>query len=53
MIRHLVLFTLALLTAFAHSSKKVDRAILEQKAAVAPFRQIAATISQADAAVGR
>jgi general secretion pathway protein A len=43
----------ALLTAFAQSSKRVDRAILEQKASVAPFRSIAAGRSQADVAVGR
>ena len=43
----------SLLTAFAHSSKRVDRAVLEQKASVAPFRAVATGIAQADLAVGR
>ena len=40
----------ALLTAFARSSKLVDREVLEEKAAVSPFRAVSAGIAQADPA---
>ena len=43
----------SLLTAFAHSAKKVGRSILENKASAAPFRQVAPSILQAEVAVGR
>jgi len=43
----------SLLTAFARSSKHVDGMIVEEKAAVAPFRAVSAGISQADAAASR
>ena len=43
----------ALLTAFAHSAHRVDRATLEQKASVAPFRTVSSGIAQAEVAVGR
>ena len=43
----------SLLTAFAHSEKKVGRSILENKASAAPFRQVAPSILQAEVAVGR
>jgi len=43
----------SLLTAFAHSAKKVGRSILETKASAAPFRQVAPSIMQAEVAVGR
>jgi len=38
----------ALLTAFARSSKRVDRVVLEEKAAVSPFHAVAAGIAQAE-----
>lgn len=43
----------SMLTAFAQSSKRVDRAVLEQKASVSPFRAVSTGIAQAEAAVGR
>lgn len=43
----------SLLTSFARSSKLVDRMVLEEKAAVSPFRAVSAGIAQADTAARR
>lgn len=43
----------SLLTAFARSTKQVDRSVLEEKASVSPFRAVSAGIAQADTAARR